>query len=64
MALRLAQVDIANALGISQSAYSRIETGERRDPDQAEKIAQFFGGAIDERHILYPHRFPDYLGPK
>lgn len=61
--LRLKQYAVAEACGISQPVYSRIEAGvAAASPENAAAIARYFGGAVNEMHILYPERFPDFLG--
>lgn len=57
----LSQAEVALAVGLSQSAYCKIEQGARAQADNAEKISQFFGGAVNEIHVLYPERFPSFL---
>jgi transcriptional regulator with XRE-family HTH domain len=54
----LTGAEVANAIGITQGQYSRIERGQAASPRSAEKLVAFFGiGAIDEIRILYPARF-------
>jgi transcriptional regulator with XRE-family HTH domain len=44
VAARYTQEDVANALGITRSAYSNYESGEREAPyDVLEKASDFFG---------------------
>jgi len=54
------QAIVAEAVGIDQSSYHRIESGEGGLAGNAEKIAKYFGSAINEQMILYPERYPDY----
>lgn len=61
--LRLKQYDVATACGIPQPTFSKIESGTvTATPENAAAIAKHFGGAVTELHILYPERFPDFLG--
>lgn len=53
----LTQTEIADALGMHQSAYSRIENGDPTSAGMAEKISRFFDGKISETEILYASRF-------
>lgn len=50
--------EVAEAIGINQAHYSRIEAGEGTRAETAERIAEYFGREfITELHILYPRRF-------
>ena len=50
---------VAEAIGINQGQYSRIENGARTTAETAQKIVDYFGrDAIDEVRVLYPERFP------
>ena len=50
---------VAEAIGINQGQYSRIENGAKTTAETAQAIVEFFGrDAIDEMRVLYPDRFP------
>lgn len=52
-------IDVARALEIDQSHYSKIENGKLTPtPKVAERIALYFGHAVTELQILYPERYP------
>lgn len=52
-------MSVAQAIGINQGQYSRIENGARTSAETAQLIVDFFGrDAIDEIRILYPERYP------
>lgn len=54
--------EVAKAVGLDQSTYSRIETSGATSREKAEAIADWFGREwITELHILYPDRFPDFM---
>lgn len=54
----LTTVAVANAVGIDQGTYWRIENGAGTTPDTAAKIVRFFGDhSLTELHILYPERY-------
>jgi transcriptional regulator with XRE-family HTH domain len=54
---------VADACGLEQSTYSRMEN----DPDyvssarRAQAIVDYFGGALSLDQVLFPRRHPDYL---
>jgi len=54
-ARRLTQADVAEALGINQAEYSRIEKGRRRIGTHLAKLAEFL--ACDEDDILSPDSY-------
>ena len=55
--LGLTTYDVARAVGIAQSHYSRVENGQTgASPELAEKLRTYFNGAVSEMEILYPHR--------
>jgi len=56
----LSQAAVANAIGLEQPTYSRIENGFGCLAQNAEKIAKHLGCAITEEMILYPDRYTDY----
>jgi transcriptional regulator with XRE-family HTH domain len=62
--LGLSQIDVAEAVGITQSSYCKIERGDRARPEAAEKIVAYFGPPLTEEMVLYPDRFPRFLEPK
>lgn len=55
----LKQGDLARALGISQSAYSRIERFGQTTKETAAAIIAYLGRdcGITELEVLYPERF-------
>lgn len=55
----LTQREVAQAVGLDQGHYCRIERGEQVSPDSAAAIAGYFGKAITELHILYPERYQE-----
>lgn len=67
--LKITQVELARRLGVQQSSVSRIVRYGRISAgvsaDMAERIATAIArpDVIDERHILYPHRYPDWAPP-
>ena len=55
----VAASQVAKAVGIDQSYYSKIELGKiKPSAEIAERIALYFGHAVSEMQILYPERFP------
>lgn len=55
----ITQVEVARAIHVDQSHYSKIELGKlQTTPEIAERISMYFGYAISEIQILYPSRFP------
>lgn len=60
---QLSQEAVADAVGLTQSYYSRIERGlVQASPEIAEKLARFFGHKVSEIEILYPERFASAAG--
>jgi transcriptional regulator with XRE-family HTH domain len=53
----MSATEVAKAVGINQSYYSKIERGFKPAPDIAEKLALFFGHTVTELQILYPERY-------
>jgi transcriptional regulator with XRE-family HTH domain len=54
--------EVAAAVNINQSQYSRVECGKRRpSPDLASRIAKYFGNAVIGDQILFPE---DYMQPE
>lgn len=50
--------ETAKAVGIDVASLSRIERGRQKTSlVTAEKLSQFFNGAISEMEILYPERY-------
>jgi DNA-binding XRE family transcriptional regulator len=66
IAVGLSGVDVANAVDIAQSTYSKLEAepGYRTSADVAERIAKFFGPPLTEEMILWPERFPRFMQPE
>jgi transcriptional regulator with XRE-family HTH domain len=62
-ALGLDGKTVADACGLEQSTYSKLEN----DPDyvtsarSAQAIVEYFGGALTLDHVLFPSDHPDYL---
>ena len=55
--LGITTYDVARAVGIAQSHYSRVENGQTgASPELAEKLTEFFKGSVSELEILYPQR--------
>ncbi len=55
----LAATDVAAAIGIDQSHYSKIENCKViPSPTVADRIAKHFGNAVTRDQILFPH---DYM---
>jgi len=54
-ARRLTQADVAEALGINQAEYSRIEKGRRRVGTHLEKLAEIL--ACEDAEILAPDQY-------
>lgn len=55
---QITQPALAEALGIHQSYYSRVERGQKRcTPVLAQKISSYFGHSVSEMEILYPERY-------
>ena len=56
----LMQKEIANAVGVHPSNYSKMEKGEREfSIDVIDKLAKFFGLTIDE--LVYDNRLPEVV---
>ena len=54
----LTATQVASAVGMVQSSYTRIENGLGASPESAARIAEYFGrDFITELHILYPERY-------
>jgi transcriptional regulator with XRE-family HTH domain len=54
----LTTTQVADAVGVNQGHYSRIENGQGGSPEMAARIAEYFGREfITELHILYPERY-------
>lgn len=57
---KLSIYEVAKGAECSASNISRIERGDQgASPELAERISNFFSGAITEQEILYPDRFVD-----
>ena len=53
--------EVARALGVNQSQYSRVENGKRRpSPDLANRLAKYFRNKVTRDQILFPE---DYMRP-
>jgi transcriptional regulator with XRE-family HTH domain len=53
------QEEIALALGIDQTHFSRIERGlQTPSPQLAKRIAEYFGNAVTRDQILFPEEYP------
>ena len=55
----LTQLAVADATGIRQGYFSRLENGEAPSPETAAKLAAYFGGELTELEILYPERYAE-----
>jgi transcriptional regulator with XRE-family HTH domain len=65
-ALGLRAIDVAAACELEQSTFSKIETaanGYRASSEAAAKIVNYFGGALNLDHVLFPEKHPEYLRP-
>lgn len=52
--------DVAAAVGVNQSQYSRVESGARRpSPELADRIAKYYGNAVTRDQILFPEDYAD-----
>lgn len=50
--------DVAPAVGLDTGNLSRIENCKQTaSKETAEKLSQFYGGAVTEMEILYPERY-------
>lgn len=57
----LTQSEVCEALKLDQTTFSKIETGVHAPrPDTAAAICKYFGPALNELHLIYPSRYPDY----
>jgi transcriptional regulator with XRE-family HTH domain len=63
-ALGLKQSEVADAVGIARPNYSRYEQGRIPDPQNAERIVDFFGPPLTCEHVMFPHRYPRFLEPQ
>src|SRR5688572_21912154 len=64
VALGLNGKDVADACGLEQSTYSKIENfanGYRGSSAAARAIVDYFGGALTIDQVLFPEDWPDYL---
>lgn len=49
---------VAAAVGVNQSQYYRVESGQRRaSPDLARRIEKYFGNAVTRDQILFPEEY-------
>ena len=56
--------EVAKAVGSDTGNLSRIETGEQvAKKELAARLAALFAPAIDERHVIYPERYSDWIPP-
>jgi len=65
----LQQHVLAKAIGCGQASVSRLVNGKRQqiDADLAARIVDYLDPArafLDEKHILYPDRYPDWSPPQ
>jgi transcriptional regulator with XRE-family HTH domain len=63
-ALGLNGKDVADACGLQQSTYSKIENapdGYRASTEAARAIVDYFGGALSLDQVLFPSEWPGYL---
>lgn len=50
--------EVAEAVGVNQSQYSRVESGKRRpSPDLAKRLADYFGNEVTRDQIIYPELY-------
>lgn len=62
-ARNISQRKLATAVKIHQTVISRAEKNcEPFSPENAEKLARFFGYPWTEMHFLYPERYKDIEG--
>jgi transcriptional regulator with XRE-family HTH domain len=62
LVLGLKQSEVAEGIGLQRPNYCKIELGATPDPKTAVKISDYFGGAVTELHLMFPERFPNFLG--
>lgn len=53
----ISQKKLGELTGIQQATISKAELGKGVTPEQAEKLARYFGFPWEERHFLYPDRY-------
>lgn len=55
----LSTYEVAKAVGVDQSQYSRVENGKGRpSPELANRIAKYFDNAVTRDQILFPEDYP------
>ena len=53
--------EVSAAIDLNTGNISRLENGlNRASPETAAKLVAYFKGAINELHLIYPERFPDW----
>lgn len=57
----LSQAEVADAVGVDQSTYCRIEKSGGCTRTNAEKLAKYFGSVLTELHIMFPERYTDFV---
>ena len=54
--------ELSKVAGLGISGLSRLERGQRgASKATLDRLVTHFGGAIQEAHILYPERYPNFL---
>ena len=54
-------IEVSLAIGINNGNLSKLERGlNRASPDTAAALVAYYKGAINELHLIYPERFPDW----
>ena len=57
----ITQREVAEAVGIDQSTYHKIEAGIHSPrPETATALVKYFGSALNELHLFFPDRYSDY----
>ena len=57
----VSQAAVAKAVGLDQTTYCKLETAVNRGrAGNAERICQYFGGALTELHIMFPERYKKF----
>jgi transcriptional regulator with XRE-family HTH domain len=60
-AVGVTTTQVSVVIGLNTGNISRLENGHNRPSiETAEKLVQYFDGAITELHLLYPERYPEW----
>jgi transcriptional regulator with XRE-family HTH domain len=56
---------VADAVGVNQSQYTRVENARSKaSPELANRLAKFFGNVVTRDQILFPEDYAEGLGKK